>query len=790
MPDNKTLKISVRELAEFTLKSGDLRFGFSEPARMLEGTRGHQFLQRTAGEEYSAEISISHIVSMNGIDLEISGRIDGVIKKTDGVTIDEIKTTAGTLEDISEEDNPVYWGQAKCYAYIYALQNSLGSITVRLTYFNIDTRDTKRFVKNFTLEELAEFFSFLTENYMRRAKALIDWREIRDASIKALDFPFSSYRIGQREMAVAAYKTVRDGGRLFAEAPTGTGKTMASLFPAIKAMGEGRIEKIFYLTARTITRTIAENAAEKMRERGLKLKTLALTAKDKICPSPESACDPEECPLAKGYYDRVGRAIGDIFPLGHFGREDVERYAKKHGVCPFEFSLDLSILADCVICHYNYVFDPRVYLKRFFQDGGGDYAFLIDEAHNLVDRAREMFSARLNREGVAAVRKALKKDAPKLYRSLGKINSYFLKLDKSQMFSEKDAYVQAEPPEEITVPLGNFIQAAREWLAKNAEAPFTEALMDIFFECLAFQRSYDFYDARFKTYFEKIGRDISVKLFCLDPSELLKQALTRGRAAIFFSATLTPLDYFAKILGGGDKYAAMALPSPFPRENLKVMAEYRVSTKYKNRENTYGEIAELIGTLTRGKKGNYLIYFPSYRYMNEVFRIFSDRNPEISKICQKPNMSETEKESFLNEFRDQRDGTFIGFAVMGGIFGEGIDLTGDRLSGAAIVGVGLPQVCLEREIIREYFQGENGRGFEYAYIYPGINKVLQAVGRVIRTETDRGVIILIDERFAHFEYKRLLPEHWKPLSVIRCGDTANTEIENFWNNGISAGDEE
>jgi DNA excision repair protein ERCC-2 len=528
-----------------------------------------------------------------------------------------------------------------------------------------------------------------------------------------------------------------------------------------------------------------------------------LTAKDKICLNPEAACDPEECPYAKGYYDRVRGAIEDVFHQDGWTRALVEEYARRHRVCPFEFQLDLSLLADGIICDYNYVFDPRVYLRRFFaeEEGeGGSYAFVIDEAHNLVDRAREMFSAVLSKRPVLAVKQKLSLQGSRktahpalhaLYQALRDLNQRLIEERKrcaeegTQEGKGTAFLVREDAPEELYPVVRRFLVSAEAALASPAvklPASCEDELLDLYFAAHSFLRTAEYYDGDYRTYCEQDGNEISVKLFCVNPARLLQQALARGRSAVFVSATLTPLDYFRTVLGGDASSASVRLPSPFPQENLRVLLNANIATTYQKRALSYDGIAEQVAELVRAKVGNYLVYFPSYRYLREVHARFCDRNPQATVLAQNEHMSDRDREEFLDAFSRFGERTLVGFAVLGGVFGEGIDLTGERLSGVVIVGVGLPQICAEREIIREYFNGENGRGFEYAYMYPGMNKVLQAAGRVIRSETDRGVILLIDERFQRYAYRELFPPEWRPLHMVRArpGSTCYDLVSSFW----------
>lgn len=775
--DSRVISISVRSLVEFVLLHGDLVSGFAGSSRLGEAIKAHQTVQKSSLEDYAPEVALSLATEIEGVRFQISGRADGIIRRENGIFIDEIKTTTGVLEFIEEDSNRLHWAQAQCYAYMYATENCCSAMGVQVTYYQLDTAETKIFFRILDIAELQEFFEDLLRRYLAWARMIQDWEGVRDRSIAALEFPFASYRPGQRELAGGVYKTIREGHKLFIQAPTGTGKTIATIFPALKALAEHSTSRIFYLTAKTVTRTIAEDSLAQMRQRGLRVKSATLTAKDKVCLVPGAACTADECEYARGYYDRVREASKEIFQQDQWNRSTILEHALTHQICPFEFSLDLALWADIIICDYNYAFDPRVYLKRFFADGGGDFTFLIDEAHNLLDRAREMFSAQLFKQSVLDLKKATKEDLPKVSKSLATLNTVLLGLRKQ--CEEMGTCVSKEQPKELYPALRKFTHLAEEYLVQNQPTPFREQLLEFYFKACAFLRTAEIYDQRYVTYYEGTDQDFFVKLFCLDPSHLLREGMRRGKASILFSATLSPLEYFIQSLGGDEDSYKLRLTSPFASDNLCLLVEDKISTKYRTRINSYGSVAEVIGEVVRAKTGNYLVFFPSYRYLAEVQVRFSELYPEVDVICQTTGMSEVDRENFLHRFESGGGRNLVGFALMGGLFGEGIDLTGERLTGAIIVGVGLPQVCLEREVIRCYFQEEMGNGFEYAYIYPGMNKVLQAAGRVIRTESDRGVVVLIDERFGQPGYTRLFPPEWRPHKV---GDnrTLRDELEKFW----------
>lgn len=774
-------RLPIRQLVELIMRSGDIDSRFVSRDIMAEGARAHRFLQknnRDLYDDYKSEVALSGEYSHGGVCYILEGRADGIFGQDGKYTIEEIKTTTLPLNLIDEESNVTHWAQAKCYAYIFAQQKQLTEISVRLTYFNLDNNETKRFDRDFIFDDLQGFVGMLIEKYAVWSSFTSEWQSIRDDSIKKAEFPYPSYRKGQRELAVAAYRTITGKEKLFVQAPTGIGKTISVLFPSIKAIGEGKGSKIFYLTAKTITRQVAEEALGIMRSNGLRMKTLTLTAKEKLCFCEKAVCNPDNCEYAKGHYDRINEAILDtIASCDDLSRITIESYARQHQVCPFEFSLDLSLLADCIICDYNYVFDPRVYLRRFFGEGSGEYIFLIDEAHNLVDRSREMFSAQVFKTGFSKIKKDYKGRKKTLDKVLNGINRYMIALRKQ---AEGLECLTIPKPEELIDLVNKFTAACELMLKEDRQLGEDNAFLQLYFDCLGFMTVADFYDERYVTLVEADREDVMVRLFCLDPSFLLREAFKRGSAAIMFSATLTPLMYFREILGGSPEDKILSLDSPFARDNLCIMIADRISTKYKNRELSREGVVQLIGSFVSQQKGNYIIYFPSYRYMQDVYEDFVGTFPEIRVVMQGAVMSEPEREQFLLRFEENPETTHVAFCVLGGIFSEGIDLKGNRLIGAAVVSVGLPQLSYRQDIIRDYFSQRNGMGYEYAYMYPGMNKVLQAAGRVIRSEGDRGAILLIDERYSRRDYKKLYPKHWQKRIEIRDSETLKEVLQCFW----------
>ena len=795
--------ISVRDLVEFVLRQGDLggERGFVGSDRALAGIRGHQKIQRSRPTGYLTELPVEYKVETEEFTLQIRGRIDGLLITSGQVLLEEIKTIQGTWD---HEADPLHWAQAKFYGFIHAQEHTLKEIKIQLVYLELAAGKVTEFCQTFSFADLSDFFATTTAMYVDWLRERHHWCLARDASTDALAFPFTNYRPGQRELAVSAYRVLANGGRLFLAAPTGIGKTISVLFPAVKALGEGKLERIFYLTARTVGRAIAEKALVDLRRAGLKLRAVTITAKEKVCVRDGKPCDLLTCPLALGYYDRVKPAIREALEREKITRVVLEEVGQKHQVCPFELSLDVSLWVDAIICDYNYVFDPQVYLRRHFAEDGGAYGFLVDEAHNLVDRAREMFSADLDGREILDVKRAVKQASPRCSKALTQLHTAMRKLGNAtkphensfeasdpsselNLFPVKTAPIRSEEngvstnpefPDSLIEPLETALDEVENWLVKNQPAEFREALLALYFRLHSFRRTAELYDERFVTIIES-GPAIKVRLFCLDPSLLLRKALARGKAAIFFSATLTPMDYYRTLLGGAPEDPVLQLASPFPSENLAVLIQDRIQTHFKGRADSLGDVVEAIGTLVRGRRGNYLVYFPSYQYLNDTLQEFQIRFPPISVLVQRPGMTEPERDAFLAAFSVEHGETLVGFAVLGGIFGEGIDLVGERLFGAVIVGVGLPQLCVERNLIRDYFQQQNAAGFDYAYTFPGMNRVLQAVGRVIRSETDHGVVLLIDARFDELRYRRLFPAWWKFVKV-RNSDALRETVAGFW----------
>ena len=777
------IRISVRNLVEFILREGNIdnrTGGGQDLENMQMGSRIHRKIQRQMGSDYQAEVPLKTEIVCDGFTLKIEGRADGLIHTKEQVMVDEIK---GVLRELDRVQEPagIHLAQAKCYASMVAEQEGVDEIGVQMTYCQMETEEVKRFQYSYRSNELKVWFDEVIRQYEKWAKFQIEWRKARNASVKGIEFPFP-YRKGQRDLAVSVYRTILRKKKLFIQAPTGVGKTISTVFQAVKAVGEELGEKIFYLTAKTITRTVAEQAFETLREQNLKFKVITLTAKEKICFCEETSCNPDDCPYAKGHFDRVNDAVYELLMQEDvMSREVLEAQARKHKVCPFEMALDVSTWVDGVICDYNYVFDPDARLRRFFAEGGaGGYLFLIDEAHNLVERGRQMYSAELCKEDFLAVKKLVKGEAPRFAKRLEACNKILLAMKK-----ECENYKVLDNISHFGIQLMNVLSETDRYLEECVDKEVRETVLDFYFQVRSFLNIYDGLDENYVVYteYQENGRFV-LKLFCVNPAANLQKCLDKGNSAVFFSATLLPIQYYKRLLSTEKDNYAVYIDSSFDTKKRLLMNGVDVSTRYAMRSREmYQRYATYIFRVVKVKMGNYLIFFPSYRFMEDVYQEFTQLlasdEEEMELVIQQKHMDEEERENFLRAFEMGREKSLIGFGVLGGIFSEGIDLTNEKLIGTLIIGTGLPQVCNEREILKSYFDQKGLYGFDYAYRYPGMNKVLQAAGRVIRTEADRGVILLLDERFQREKGKEIFPKEWADCERCRL-DIVEEKIRLFW----------
>lgn len=813
------LHISVRSLVEFMLRSGDLdnRFGGGkDPEVMQEGSRIHRKIQRIMGPGYHAEVPLHVRIRYPEYDIIVEGRADGIFEEEGVPVIDEIKSMRMDVT-LLREPVPVHEAQAKCYAWFYWLcsqddnekeaakemnlpadekgisETDFGSgenrehIVVQMTYCTMETEEIVRFRNSYTPQELKVWFENLINGYQVWVEFLFRHARRRTETVKPLLFPFE-YREGQRDMVVSVYRSLEKQKHLFVQAPTGIGKTMSALFPAVKTMGEETLgqgpmtEKIFYLTAKTITRTVAEESFRILKKQGADISFVTLTAKEKICVADKTECNPVDCLRAKGHFDRINDAVYDLITHeGEITREIILAYSEKYQVCPFEMALDVSCWVDGVICDYNYVFDPNARLKRFFGEGvSGSYVYLIDEAHNLVERAREMYSAALCKERFLAVKKLMNHRSKTIERLLDACNRIMLSYKR-----ECENYLVLKDASALALQTNKLEEALGKYLEDNRELEDRKELLDFYFDIAAFDRTYDCLDDGYQIYCEHGSDGFLIKLYCINPANRLKECMDKGNSAVLFSATMLPIHYYKELLTGNPEEYAIYIPSPFARQKRLLCAAEDVTVKYTRRgREMYDRYAEYVLSVSQAKKGNYMVFCPSYKVMEEIrqsleARLYQHPANEVELEVQTSFMDEEKREAFLRLFEQSRDHTFLALCVLGGIFSEGIDLTADRLIGVFIIGTGLPQVCNEREILKQYFDRREENGFDYAYRYPGMNKVLQAAGRVIRTKEDMGVIFLLDDRFRQRANRVLFPREWEDIRYVNL-QQAKFAAESFW----------
>ncbi len=803
------VRLSVRQLVEFMCRSGDIdareTTGILDVTRMQLGARIHRRLQKEAKGLYTPEVPVKLERQLScalpaeqeeteteplSYRLILEGRADGVIQDEKGFMVDEIKTVNRDVLKM-EEPEEVHLAQAKVYAAVIADREHLAAIRVQMTYVEPQSMHIRRFESAYSEQELTGWL----EDLLHRFKAWTDFgirqRILRQASIQGLPFPYP-YREGQRDLVICVYRYIKAGKNLFIQAPTGTGKTLATIYPAVQSIGQGQAERIFYLTAKTITRTVAEEAFAILRGGGLHFRTVSLTAKDKICPQTESDCNPDICPYAKGHFDRINEALFDL--LGHeesIARQTLLSYAKKHTVCPYELSMEAADWSDGIIGDYNYGFDPEAALSRFFTEISGSSIFLIDEAHNLVERARGMYSAVLSKEEVLAARRILKVQpgSGRAVRALGDVNAWLLAAGR-EADAQKDGTVRAG--EQAVAELSDLVLeldgALLAYLSQHRQFEKRDGILQFFFAVHHFAGMAPEFDTGYLLYTVKDDGGTVFHAFCVDPSSQLTRRMDLARASVLFSATLLPVQYFKEMLTGNPDDDAVYAHSVFPPDARHIFLATDVSSLYRERSQaTFERIAGYIRETVRAKAGHYLVYFPSYAFLSAVAEYYGRLCPDDTLLLQEKDMREADREEFLSAFRHPDGRTRIGFCVMGGAFAEGIDLKHESLIGAIIVGTGLPGISMENELLRQYFDERGRDGFHYAYTYPGMNNVLQAAGRVIRTADDRGVIVLLDRRFTASRYRALFPREWDRVSCVDVRSIGK-ELAKFWDEGKAGGE--
>ncbi|MCK5129215.1 MAG: PD-(D/E)XK nuclease family protein [Clostridiales bacterium] len=762
-------KLSVHEFVEKVVGGGDLVFSGTSMKRMQEGTQIHSAIQKESIAQSEVLISYNQLNDTAGV--EISGRIDLLHDYDDSIIIEELKSTHQKLSNIKQPEYS-HMVQAKCYAGMYCHLHKVSSIEVKVTYISAKTMEHIEFSEIFNSNKIKAWLRSKCDEILLDITQDIIHKNKRNESASTLSFPYKEFRKGQRNMSGYVYLASRDSYINYICAPTGIGKTMAALYPSIRSLGEAMGDKVFYLTSKNTIKQIAAQSMKILYESGFWGRSVTLTAKSKICPHEQQICHPMFCAQAAGYYDRLPDALEELLSCGHYGYDEVTAIAEKHNICPFELSLDFSLKCDIIICDYNYAFDPTAHLKRYFDDGG-DYILLIDEAHNLVDRARDMFSVDISKKEILALKKILPKSPDKIEKkikgALTKLNKVLLELRKALDSDGIYAQTYTMSPDDLSVAVSSFIEAAEPLIDSRIRKPYSSSLFDLFFNLKRFQAAAKNFDSYCICFAERKYNDLSFKILCIDPSSRLQATYDKTRSAVLFSASLTPFTYFNRLLST-QEVENYLLPSPFPHENLKVLINSQISTRYIDRQTTATDICKSIYAFISSLSGNHLIFFPSYQYMGMIYELFLEMYNDIDCAIQSRRMSEDERINFLSAFDEEHTSPFACFVVMGGIFSEGIDLVGDRLIGAVIVSVGLPQVCFERDLIKAYHMEHEEHGFHYAYTYPGFNKIVQSVGRIIRTAEDKGAALLIGQRFSHSTYTSLMPNWWHPLYHVSTSD--------------------
>ena len=805
----QAIRIAVRLLAETVHRKGGLGGPAYSGVDPADGIRLHQRFIRMLNErhpdaEVIPELALKSTFAAGEFELIINGRCDALLILPDGPYLVEAKSFSGSADLLPPAGEDVHWAQANLYAWLYLeTRPELSEITVSLAYLALESPAAVELHRLMTRSELADFFTQTCQTYVEFTGNQLKSQKIREASGLDCRFPYPDLRAGQKQFMREVIGAAKQKGTAFIQAPTGTGKTIAALFPAIKAVANHMAEHVFYLTAMTSTRLVAAQAIEDLRKTGLTMKSIVLYAKEKLCLEPALYCDSRQCPYATHYYDHLPAALRQLFLLESIGQAEILDCAKKHQVCPFELSLDIALFCEIIICDYNYAFDPRVRLARFFGEDCRSQLLLIDEAHNLPSRSREMFSATLDSARLEAAIEAVKGLSPQMDQSLGILQGYAARLTQELAGSEpgfdlvekaanKNSVLIAdkframrELPTTLISMLGRFSYICRQFLDQNSELPGRRAILDFYFSALFFCRvAEEFHDKTYVTTAQINDRQLSIQLMCLDASEKLANSYYDKHPAVFFSATLSPINYFVGLLHGSSKFAlpqTLLLGTPFPPENLLVLICSQLSTRYKQRQETAQSILKMILQAVGERVANYLVFVPSFAYLSmlrNLIRNCSERD-RFDWMFQVPDMNEALRRRFLKRFENFGAKILVAVAVIGGVFSEGIDLVGEKLAGVVVVGVGLPQICPEREIMKQYYAEALGSGYEYAYLYPGFNKVQQAAGRVIRSENDRGFVLLIDDRYETPAYTELFPADWQP-ETVGDADELSDALHEFW----------
>lgn len=762
----KVHAVSVHTIAEYACATGGIASGAYMARRMREGREGHQLIQRSLSENWRVELAVSQEVMLEGVSFRVIGRADAALFTEDMLELMEIKTVAGNPYEICQDDYPVHWAQAQIYAYMLCIQNNLRCAEVRLVYAGVEG-GRQEFKREYSAEELTKLFYGYATPYAQKLSESIEWKKQAVPSFLQLKFPFKTYREGQKMMADYVYTAMVQQTRVLIEAPTGIGKTMASLFGAIKALGEGKISALFYLTARTTGRQAVENALDLMRTTGLRIRSVTITAKEKICFRQKVDC--AACRYGDGYYDRRRLALKKAMQIEKITPDIVSELATEFEICPFELSLDITEIADIVICDYNYVFDPRVQLRRHFGKKSR-IGLLIDEAHNLPDRAREMYSARLSGSEIAALRE-------RIGGVFGTENLLFRLISallESLTAEEAEYDARSEVPQDVLTAARNFSQEAEKLHVSD------EDTLELMQQCRWFVRVANRFDENaYRVLIRpEENKRIEMRIWCYAPEKIFDTLYSRIGGVALFSATVTPISFYADRLAVPPNCGRLSLESPFPPENLFV-ARLPVSVTYHDRAQSMEQVAQIINAVAHSHTGNYLACFPSHAYLMQAYEYYRARFPEQRAVCQSAHMSEEKRAEFIAGFQSGAKESLVAFVVLGGVFAEGVDLPEEKLSGAVIVSTGIPLPNAETELLCEIYDDGCGGGEDAAYTYPGFRKVLQAAGRVIRTERDKGVVLLVDARYASEKYLDLIPRHWQ-LRKITSMSRLVDRLDAFW----------
>lgn len=743
-----TYRVAVRALCEFTAKAGDLDLRFTPAPTAQEGIAGHALVASRRGEDYRAELSLEAEFG----PLRVRGRADGYDPARN--RLEEVKTHRGDLQRMPANHRALHWAQAKVYGWLLCREQALPEIELALVYFDIVSQKETLLIEHHRAEDLQAFFEEQCRRFLAWAEQELAHRHARDRALEALVFPHGTFRHGQRQLAEAVYKAAATGCCLLAQAPTGIGKTLGTLFPLLKAAPRQALDKLFFLAAKTPGRQLALDALEQLHARPLRV--LEMVARDKACEFPENACHGESCPLAEGFYDRLPAARQAAAERHWLDRESIREIALAQQICPYYLAQEMARWSDVVVGDYNYYFDSSALLHGLTSANQWRVAVLVDEAHNLVDRARRMYSAELEQLGL----KALRKSAPAvLKKPLERVGRLWSELNREQA---EDYRAYDAPPSKLINALQGTVTAITDYLSDNPTA-VDPALQDFYFEAMQFGRlaeqfgNHSLFDLSKRP--GKAGHSLSrLCLRNLVPAPFLEPRFAASRSTVLFSATLNPRHYYSDLLGLAANTPWLDVDSPFSAEQLQVRVASEVSTRYQHRTASLAPIARLMAEQFAERPGNYLAFFSSYEYLQQVAERFAGENPHVPLWLQGRQMNEGERDAFIRRFEPGGQG--IGFAVLGGAFGEGIDLPGERLIGAFVATLGLPQLNPVNEQLKQRLGQLFGAGYDYAYLFPGLQKVVQAAGRVIRTTEDQGVVHLIDDRFARPDVQRLLPSWW------------------------------